>query len=301
MAVVALEASEAYLVAGVAIDLAVAIDHPTQDNWVTVGGDVLAIATGYVVGKVIIGPALKALQKGARQLLEREAAETVVLLPKTGQAAEEAIAAEQVLARAKAAKIAAHKARQASPEAQAEQAAKEARKQRGAEKKSRQDEQKAQADAAKRQVPVEPSRTQPSRAPNPEAKPGGRRAKVEGNAKKQQSIQRENEAADHAAKAGYKVEQQPDVPGSKNPDYRIEGKVFDCYAPQGDNLDTISKTMTKKVAGGQTRRLVINLDDAPGTSVQDIANLSRTVKASSAPELEEVLVWKNGQFHHVYP
>lgn len=49
---VALELSEAALVAGVSV--AVAIHHPThptQDNWVTVGGDALALATGYVVGK----------------------------------------------------------------------------------------------------------------------------------------------------------------------------------------------------------------------------------------------------------
>ena len=45
--------------------------HPTQDNWVTVGGDALAIARGYVVGKVIIGPALGAV---ARKLAQREAA-----------------------------------------------------------------------------------------------------------------------------------------------------------------------------------------------------------------------------------
>ncbi len=38
--------------AAVAEDTLVAIEHPTQDNWVTVGGDALAIATGYVVGKV---------------------------------------------------------------------------------------------------------------------------------------------------------------------------------------------------------------------------------------------------------
>jgi hypothetical protein len=67
---VALELSEAALVVGVAVDVAVAIDHPTQDNWVTVGGDALAIATGYVVGKVIIGPALGAV---ARKLAQREA------------------------------------------------------------------------------------------------------------------------------------------------------------------------------------------------------------------------------------
>ncbi|RZJ56610.1 MAG: hypothetical protein EOO55_04900 [Hymenobacter sp.] len=123
---------------------------------------------------------------------------------------------------------------------------------------------------------------------------------MEGDAVKQQSIRRENEAADHAARAGYDVEQNPSVPGTKDPDYRIEGKVFDGYSPQGDNLDTIRKTMNGKVTSGQTRRLLLNLDDAPTVTVEDISALSQQVKAS-APELEEVLVWKNGQFQHVYP
>jgi len=157
-----------------------------------------------------------------------------------------------------------------------------------------------QADAAKRQVPVEPSRTQPRRAPNPDAQPRGRRAKVEGDAVKKQSIRRENEAADHAARAGYDVEQNPSVPGTKDPDYRIEGRVFDGYSPQGGDLNTIRDTMHGKVADGQTRRLLLNVDDAPAVNVEDISALSQQIKVS-APALEEVLVWKNGQFHHVYP
>lgn len=249
---------------------------------------ILAFATGqYPKGKVLVGPALGAL---ARKLAQRAAL--------AAEAAADKLAAEQ--AADEADKIAAYKAKQASPEGQAEQTARAAKKQRGAEKKRLQNEQDSQADAAKRQVPVEPSRTQPSRAPDSEAKPGGRRAKVEGDAEKQQSIRRENEAADHAAKAGYEVEQNPTVAGSKNPDYRLEGKVFDGYSPQGDNVNTIRETMTKKVTDGQTRRLLLNLDDAPTISVDDISTLSQQVKAS-APDLEEVLVWKNGQFHHVYP
>lgn len=146
-----------------------------------------------------------------------------------------------------------------------------------------------QADAAKRQVPVEPSRTQPSCAPSPDAQPRGRRAKVEGDATKKQSIRRENEAADHAARAGYDVEQNPSVPGTKDPDYRIEGRVFDGYSPQGGDLNTIRDTMHGKVADGQTRRLLLNLDDAPAVNVEDISALSQQVKVS-APALEEVLV-----------
>ena len=76
MAVVALEASEAYLVAGIAIDVAVAIDHPTQDNWVTVGGDAVAVALGYVVGKVVVGRLMTAFSnKLAQRAAQKAAAE----------------------------------------------------------------------------------------------------------------------------------------------------------------------------------------------------------------------------------
>jgi hypothetical protein len=85
---VALELSEAILVVGVAVDVAVAIDHPTQDNWVTVGGGALALATGYVVGKVIIGPALGAV---ARKLAQREA----LAAEAAAKAAADKLAAEQ--------------------------------------------------------------------------------------------------------------------------------------------------------------------------------------------------------------
>ena len=75
----------------VAADVAVAITHPTQDNWVTVGGDVVAVALGYAVGKVVVGPALGALARrfgpAAGAAVAAEAA-----------AAEEAVVAEQAAA-----------------------------------------------------------------------------------------------------------------------------------------------------------------------------------------------------------
>ncbi|MBV8572527.1 MAG: hypothetical protein JO319_18055, partial [Acidobacteriaceae bacterium] len=42
----------------------------------------------------------------------------------------------------------------------------------------------------------------------------------------------ENQSADILADAGHKVEQNPKLPGPKNPDYHIEGQMFNCYAPQ---------------------------------------------------------------------
>jgi hypothetical protein len=65
-------------------------------------------------------------------------------------------------------------------------------------------------------------------------KPTGKRStnKFDADADFKRGIMRENESADRLADAGYRVEQNPLVPGSKkHPDYRIEGELFDCYAP----------------------------------------------------------------------
>ena len=94
VAVVALEASEAYLVAGVGIDLAVAIDHPTQDNWVTVGGDAVAVVLGYVVGKVVVGRLMTAFSnKLAQRAAQKAAAEVEAAAAAEAEAAGAAAAA----------------------------------------------------------------------------------------------------------------------------------------------------------------------------------------------------------------
>jgi hypothetical protein len=45
-----------------------------------------------------------------------------------------------------------------------------------------------------------------------------------------QALERENDSARVLARQGYDVEQNPEVPGDKNPDYRIEGEIFDNVA-----------------------------------------------------------------------
>jgi filamentous hemagglutinin len=42
------------------------------------------------------------------------------------------------------------------------------------------------------------------------------------------------------------VEQKPRVPGPKNPDYRIDGELFDNYAPRTDNVRNIWDTVEQK-------------------------------------------------------
>jgi hypothetical protein len=75
-------------------------------------------------------------------------------------------------------------------------------------------------------------RTHPSRVPDPAAEPTGNPTFInEKEAPENKlALQRENESARTLARTGYAIEQNPTVPGDKNPDYRIEGKIFDNLA-----------------------------------------------------------------------
>ena len=100
------------------------------------------------------------------------------------------------------------------------------------------------------------------------ATPGGTRTNVNYNdpdLDNIRSLTRENDAADTLARSGYQVEQNPQVPGSKNPDYRIENKIFDCYSPKdGTSVRNIASNIAGKVDAGQTDRIILNLDDWHG-------------------------------------
>ena len=63
------------------------------------------------------------------------------------------------------------------------------------------------------------------------------------------SLTRENEAAETLAKNGYDVEQNPKVEGTtRNPDYIIEGEVFDCYSPaQNTSVRNIASTIAGRL------------------------------------------------------
>ena len=76
------------------------------------------------------------------------------------------------------------------------------------------------------------------------------------------SLIRENESASILANNGYKVEQNPQVPGSKNPDYRVNGEIFDNYAPSTSSVRNAWSEMDKKVARGQADHVVVNLADS---------------------------------------
>ena len=61
------------------------------------------------------------------------------------------------------------------------------------------------------------------------------------------------------------MEQKPIIEGRKNPDYLIDGEIFDNYAPITKNLRTIRDTVAKKVDINQAKNLIINLRDSKFT------------------------------------
>jgi hypothetical protein len=114
----------------------------------------------------------------------------------------------------------------------------------------------------------------------------------------QRGLRLENEAATTLAEAGYDVEQlvpppgRP-VPGRKEPDYRIEGKIFDAYAPTTARAFNIwTRVMEDKVDEGQADRIIINIDARDAQATVD--DLRRQFQGHPIPGLKEVKVIDHG-------
>ncbi|SDE58360.1 Haemagluttinin repeat-containing protein, partial [Paracidovorax valerianellae] len=100
------------------------------------------------------------------------------------------------------------------------------------------------------------------------------------------SLIRENQSAEILANNGFKVEQNPNIEGNKNPDYKINGEIFDNYAPSTGNVRNASSEIGGKVKKGQTDNVVINLADTKITA--DI--LQQQLISYPIPGLKKVLI-----------
>ena len=101
------------------------------------------------------------------------------------------------------------------------------------------------------------------------------------------SLTRENESAATLANNGYKVEQNPaTLPNGKNPDYIVNGQVFDNYAPSTSSARNAASEIQGKVAKGQTENVVVNLADTTITPAQLQAQLT----SYPIPGLKQVVV-----------
>lgn len=146
---------------------------------------------------------------------------------------------------------------------------------------------------------VPPGHTEPTGTPG--GKPTGRRTKIrdQDDTATKRSIQRENDSADALANAGYKVEQNPKVPGDKNPDYMIEGKTFDCKAPAPENTNprNVASEMKKAVDRVQSDRIVLNMEDSP----IKLDAMKKQLDDWPIEGLKEVIVIKDGQVIPFWP
>lgn len=122
----------------------------------------------------------------------------------------------------------------------------------------------------------------------------------------QRSLELENECADTLAHDGYRVHQNPtrqEIADArqntgdrgkpdKDPDYLIEGHVFDCYSPTaGKAVRGVWTEVSQKVARQQTQRVVLNLCDWRG----DITGLRKQFNDWPVPHLKELAaVTRNG-------
>lgn len=108
---------------------------------------------------------------------------------------------------------------------------------------------------------------------------------------------RENESAEILAGKGYNVEQNPDVPGMENPDYRIEGRIFDCYAPSNPKAYNIAESIRLKVERGQTQRIILYLDDSEVL----LEELRQQLNSNPIAALREIIVLKSGEIIEFFP
>ena len=101
----------------------------------------------------------------------------------------------------------------------------------------------------------------------------------------------ENQSASTLSSNGYNVTQNPVVNGPKNPDYLINGEIFDNYAPTTANVRNIASTIEGKVSSGQTDNLVVNLRDS---TVSPAALESQLTRFPVAGLKQVIVIDRNG-------
>lgn len=109
---------------------------------------------------------------------------------------------------------------------------------------------------------------------------------------------------------GYDIKMLDEIDGGNghgiadgsNPDFLIEGNVFDCYAPK---LDGKVQSIIKEIAGKtkkQSGRIVLNLDNFPNEKVTEIIEtiLRKANSNGDLKRLEELILVKDGKITRVF-
>lgn len=86
---------------------------------------------------------------------------------------------------------------------------------------------------------------------------------------------------------------------TRNPDYLIEGVVFDFYSPaENTKVRNVASVIEEKVMQkGQAERVVLNLDDWNG----NVDELVRQLNDYSIEGLKEVIILYNRTVRSIYP
>jgi len=123
-------------------------------------------------------------------------------------------------------------------------------------------------------------------------------------------IKKQNETANFLADKGYEIKMLDEIDGgngygvkaNSNPDFLIQGKVFDCYSPMNDaNVDNILRNIAKKTKT-QAERIVVNLDEFPTELVSEITQgiIRKANPNGDLKNLKEVLFVKDGNITRVF-
>jgi hypothetical protein len=97
------------------------------------------------------------------------------------------------------------------------------------------------------------------------------------------------EAARVLARAGYRVRRLPQTEEGANPDYEVEGRIFEGYSPNKGTSVTAVVTRMRKKSKRQATRFVVNLDRGG----LDAADVREHLIAARPSRLREVFVVKN--------
>ena len=109
------------------------------------------------------------------------------------------------------------------------------------------------------------------------------------------------------AGAGYQTEQQPTrganaaavrqqmqaegLNPDKNPDLRVEGRIWDIYTPESSNPVSIRNGIARKISEEQTHRVAVDLRGVGQTE----AAVRGALRANPVPDLKEIaIITENG-------
>ncbi|WP_339834135.1 WXG100 family type VII secretion target [Paenibacillus sp. FSL R7-0272] len=121
---------------------------------------------------------------------------------------------------------------------------------------------------------------------------------------------KQNESADTFAKEGYHVKMLDEIEGGNghgikegsNPDFLIEGKVFDHYAPISTKSANGIAEEIKRKTKDQADRIILNLDGFTEARVAEVSQkiIGKTNPNGDLRRLKELFIIREGKIEHLF-